>query len=62
MEATSTRHPMHKFQARELLEQPVQVQHPNLVGDALGDLISVLGVLLAEQFPGLIRSQARLKN
>ena len=53
----AARHLVHELQARELLEQVCQVQHPDLVGDALGNLLGVLGVLLAEQVLGLVRSQ-----
>ena len=49
-----------ELQPGELLEQPVEVQHPDLVADALGDVGGVLGVLLAEEIHGLVRTEVRL--
>ncbi len=53
---------IHELEARELLEQTVEVQHANLVGDALGQFGSVFRVLLPEQVHRLVRPKAGLED
>ena len=62
VEAVALGEVVHELQARELLEQAVEVQHPDLVGDAFGEVGGVLGVLLAEEVGGLVGAEAGLEH
>ena len=60
MEPVPMRKPVDEPQPGELLEQPVEIQHPDLVADALRDVGGVLGVLLAEEIRGLVGTEVGL--